>query len=64
VVGDEAVDRQLNLFEVVDAPHAKRGLACPLDGGQDECDQKGDDCDHDNDFEQSEAFARGHDPPP
>jgi len=29
-----------------------------LDGGQQQRDQHGDDCDHDKQFDQSEAFAR------
>ena len=49
--------RQAELLEVVDALRPPGGLARRLDGGQEQCDQDGDDRDDDQELDQRKAAA-------
>jgi len=54
------VQCQTNLLQIVFALAAASRFACLLDGGQQECDQNGDDRNHDQQFDQGEtSFADG-----
>jgi hypothetical protein len=50
---------QTKLFEIILALHPRRGLADLLDGGQQEADEDGDDCDDDEQFDQRERRPAG-----